>query len=242
MGHTRPDWTTYGKLDQIFALYDLGELAVRLGSIVSFDRRGNILWLDDFEDGIVKWLVKTGVGYAKWDSSLTAARNGGKSAHSFCEADMTPVAKISRGIPWTVAGMFGLEVSFATGDNNGQPVVELRVYDGVKYYQASIRFLTATSLLEYLDEDNSWQTLRSEVYIHKGSTFWHTLKLVVDSVSGEYVRLLFDGLSISMASIPMREVVSTVGPYLEVILWHTTLTGVDSEIYYDDCIVTQNED
>jgi len=242
MGHTRPDWTTYGKLDQIFALYDLGELAVRLGSIVSYDRRGNVLWLDDFEDGLIKWKELIGVGVAPWDSATTKARNGGKSAYTSCSADTSPRAELSKGLPWRVAGKFGLEVSFATGANESQPYVKFQVYDGTQLYDFQIRFSTTNSLIQYRDADGNWQNLATGVNILKGDTYWHTLKLVIDSNEGEYIRVLFDGQDYSMAGIAGAVSASSIAPYLLITLANTTVGGVDSEIYYDDCIITQNED
>ncbi|KKK91844.1 hypothetical protein LCGC14_2708890, partial [marine sediment metagenome] len=56
---------------------NIAELAARLGGIVSFYRRGDVLWLDDFEGTIGKWAV-SGTG-ASASLSTDDARNGAKS-------------------------------------------------------------------------------------------------------------------------------------------------------------------
>ena len=64
MGHGYPDYGTQGPVSTVHSIQDLGELAVRLGSIVTFDRRGNVLWLDGFDSGIGAWSKGGNVNYS----------------------------------------------------------------------------------------------------------------------------------------------------------------------------------
>ena len=67
MAHGHPDYGGAAPLATVYTLQDLAELAARLGSIDVFDRRGNVLLLDDFESGIKKWLFGgTGSYSAGW--------------------------------------------------------------------------------------------------------------------------------------------------------------------------------
>ncbi|MFH1593720.1 MAG: hypothetical protein ABID09_03365, partial [Candidatus Omnitrophota bacterium] len=81
MAHTNPDYTSKGKLNTITASTDNAELAVRLGSVVTFDRRGNVIFIDDFEGATLFWTTGgAGVGNVE---ALTAA--WGKSGSQSCE-------------------------------------------------------------------------------------------------------------------------------------------------------------
>ena len=55
-----PDYGMYAALENMGNLVDYGELATRLGSIVSFNREGNVIFWDDFEKTPIKWLNLTG--------------------------------------------------------------------------------------------------------------------------------------------------------------------------------------
>ena len=59
MAHTLPPWTSKYKLTEVFSGIDVNELAVRLGSPVNLDRRGNIVFIDDVEHALRKWEVST---------------------------------------------------------------------------------------------------------------------------------------------------------------------------------------
>jgi len=51
-GH--PDYGQAGPTSLIATVPDLGELAARLGSNNTWDRRGFILWYDDFEASVLR--------------------------------------------------------------------------------------------------------------------------------------------------------------------------------------------
>ena len=55
MVHTLPDYTTKYKTVRVFANLDHAELAARINNINTYDRRGNIMWWDDFEGSILLW-------------------------------------------------------------------------------------------------------------------------------------------------------------------------------------------
>ena len=59
MAGETPDYGRLSAQATVFPVTDLGELAARLGSIVSHDRRGDVIWLDGFEDGLDKWQPTT---------------------------------------------------------------------------------------------------------------------------------------------------------------------------------------
>jgi len=55
VAHGTPDWGVTAGARTVYQMTDLGELAVRLGSIVTHDRRGDVIFLEDFEEGMGRW-------------------------------------------------------------------------------------------------------------------------------------------------------------------------------------------
>ena len=83
MVHTLPPWTSKYRLVKIFANVDVAELVVRLGSPVSFDRRGNVVLIDDFAASVIKWSYPgygTGNGH---ELSTAWAKSGSQSLKLF---------------------------------------------------------------------------------------------------------------------------------------------------------------
>ncbi|GAI16225.1 unnamed protein product, partial [marine sediment metagenome] len=113
MTHGGPDWGTPGPLKTIYTLEDMAELVARLGSIVTFDRRGNIIWLDDFEGTLGKWGIETeGAGYSA-QLSAEAARSGGFSAKLISPDDEEDRIGLKRWFPLPVESNIGFEFSWA---------------------------------------------------------------------------------------------------------------------------------
>ncbi|GAI56753.1 unnamed protein product, partial [marine sediment metagenome] len=81
MAHGQPDFGMYQIAKTIYRLADMGELAVRLGSIVTHDRRGDVIWMDNFDSGIAKWyqFASDDDGLVEW--SAERSRSGGFSAN-----------------------------------------------------------------------------------------------------------------------------------------------------------------
>lgn len=50
-----PDWGEYSPQEVVSKLLDNAELAARLGSPVLFDRRGTVIFMDDFNCGVNHW-------------------------------------------------------------------------------------------------------------------------------------------------------------------------------------------
>ena len=57
MTHGVQDFGASSGQNSTYGLTDLGELAVRLGSPVSFDRRGDVVMMETFEDGLDAWVT-----------------------------------------------------------------------------------------------------------------------------------------------------------------------------------------
>jgi len=241
-----PDYSAPAPIGQIpkpttYTLSDMAELAARLGSINTFDRRGDVIWLDDFENNINKWLtyaVGTGGSVAL---SNDRARNGAMSAKLVTPSDALLAARIYRDFPYPEVGKIGAEISFTIDNDLDFFQLGLQFWTETKYTNSLLRYLPSEKALYYADSDGVIKVLLSNVNLFATTPLFHTLKLVVDIKTDKYVRALLDSYYVDMSDIACR---TTTGVYTKDMNSQIVAmgkAGLNITIYIDDFILTQNE-
>lgn len=220
------------------ALY---ELAARLGSPVSFDRHGQVVWMDGFEEGIGKWLATVVGTDAAVALNGDYARNGAWCAKLTGGSDGSGYAMISRLLAFPLLGRMGFEYSFAfDGDLNVLELVFL-LYDGTDLHRPVIRYDHPKKLLVYWDSGYGWVPIASGVDLFLSDLPFWTWKLVVDFGGEEYVHLVVNDKYYDLAGIAYPQVASEVNAHLLLIIRNYSLSGENGVVYIDDVIITQNE-
>lgn len=241
MGHGQPDYGMYAIAETIYRLSDMGELAVRLGSISSHDRRGDVIWFDDFEDTIAKWdQYPIGTG-ALIEQSADSARNGGRSCKLTTGDAISNYAAILKWLPYPILSKIGFEISFTLDADLSHVYNYLRLYDGVKRYSPWVDYRPDVKQLYYGDKNGDAQLLADNLELAKYSTYYHTWKLVVDLVTKKYVRLILDEKTYDLSSYEIYPLANTTLPCINALHWVTTGVASNQSVYVDDAIITQNE-
>ena len=242
MAHGQPDFGMYSVAATIYRLADMGELAARLGSIVTFDRRGDIVWLDDFEGDVDKWLQLPYGDNSEIVLSPDAARNGSFSAKLTTGDETNDYCRMRHYSLYPVSSRIGFEISFTCNDDLSYLYVSQRLYDGSYEHYARLLYLPPTDVLQYLDENEKWQDLVTDLDLSPFNYVFHTVKLVIDLESHKYVRAILNDVEYDMSALSYyrTEDTTTRPDWEQEIL---TITGADSNesIHVDDAIVTQNE-
>ena len=210
---------------------DIAELAARQGSPNTFDRRGNVLWMDGFENGIKNWVIDVGLGEVSWDTAFV--RNGGFSI----KVDSTGgPQRIMRYMAFPFLSRMGFEFSFHPEVFPGGDI-ELSIFlrKELVIYEAAIRSNLDT--WEYND-NAGWHNLSPDVPTTDAANLFATIKLVADFATNEYVRLIVNNTTFIMDGKPIR-----IAP--GVLMWdprmEIRLEVSDNIIWIDDFIVTTNE-
>ena len=228
----------------ISSVTDLGELAVRLGSIVTFDRRGDVYWLDGFEEGVAKFAataVGTGAGVAL---ALDYCRSGNWSCGLTAGSDAGHYAKIARLFPYPALSRWGFECSWSFDSDLERFEIGVEVDDGSgAVWTGVLSYLLADEKLQYKDADTgTWADLATSVKLYDDYGMFNGMKLVLDLVDGEYERAILNESEYDMNGLALEEGVSAVEtPLIRLTLQNTGDSGKNSIVYVDDVIVTQNE-
>lgn len=241
MVHTLPPWTTKYKMVKIFGQIDSGELAARLGSINTFDRRGNVSWYDDFESSTLKWCNSPVGAGGTGALSTTHARNGNQSFKMVTDTVSGRGRRLLKRLPSPTNANIGLELHIATEHQVWTLEAEVEVQDTEGIQAMTVRWVEETNLLQVKDENSDWQTVATlgnkinDVYL------FYTIKIVADFEAKTYKRLMFNDTEYNISNIRVKD---TAGPYLDILCTKIAVTtNQDSAktCYIDDVIITQNE-
>ena len=225
----------------VSSVTDLGELAVRLGSIVTFDRRGDVYWLDGFEEGISKWdTVSVGIGGGV-ALSASYARNGLYSCELTAGQFMTHYAEISRNFPYPTLSRWGFECHWSFDSDLDTLDVLVSVYDGTNLTTGKLRYDYGNQRLQYWDSDGAWQNLATSVDLEPGYGIFNACKLVLDLEEAEYERVIVNESEYDMEGVALQQGASAVSPGVKLGVRNTGDGSHNNVVYVDDVIITQNE-
>ena len=228
----------------VYTLSDLGELAARLGSPVTFDRRGNVIWYDSFEGGMSKSGAWGGVG-GSFEITNARARTGECSVHI-----TTGLANYGEVVTWcTFSALtnFGGEASFIFpewGEEHYQ--LMFTIYDGTYLYYPHVRWNTrdaavSPNTLFYYTDTGVWAPFGQLVLPYLANEYlFNTVKLVVDTTNNRYIRFIANGMEYDLSAYTLRGWPAVNPPHIELI-FRIYSPGWAVHTYVDDLIITQNE-
>jgi hypothetical protein len=241
MAHTLPDGTTKYRMVTIFGQIDSGELAARLGSIDYFDRRGNVIWLDDFEAAVLHWEITAGGGGGRADLNATAALSGNQSCLVQSGTTTADPTKMIRGLAFTTLGKIGFEIANTFAATINDLTWRMVVYDGTYLHIAKIAWNNGLDRLYYWDETNTQTELAQNVSMTMYTNGFNNIKLVADFSTGYYTRFIFNNTVYPMSSYKVFKTPSGTGPRIRLEFWVDGVFGQNAEVYVDNVIATQNE-
>jgi hypothetical protein len=241
MAHGSPDYGPLQPKTTTYSSQDMAELAVRLGSIVSFDRRGDVVWMDDFEDNINRWYL-TGLGTGSDIAlSTTRAHQGAKSAALTPGNAVDDWACISKSTGAVIPSKIGFSIATTITDEIDHYIIEIEYYDGTKDHIAKLRYDRINKTLAYFSSAETYTTFAEGIKLKEYPALFYNLKLVIDVNSREYVRVLTDTVEYDLSGIGYTTYNSTDPPLLTVSYKVVNNDTGNFTVYADNAIITQNE-
>jgi len=217
------------------------ELAIRLGFNNVFERTGNVLWYETFENGMGDWF-KGANGPANIPVlSSRGLLNSPYSALLQITFSDTSYSSIAKYVAYPYITTFGLEVSFRPLSVFGTLMFGYQIYTGAIRYSVWIRYNCVTSIWELYDENGDWQTIGTYDLGTSDISVWHTAKVVVDMVNLRYARLSYDAVDNAIAQYGVESVASTIRPGLELSMSLGEVTSNIGSVCIDNVILTMNE-
>jgi len=202
------------------AAIGLSELATRLGSIDQFDKRGNVVFMDDFEDpcamdegkydsyvkGTGAWVARSNVTSLSGSYSVCLTTGDSEDDYArFWKRFAPPIYK-----------RMSSEIAFQYNRNLKNFRIYISIYDGTNYYLGQVQTVTSTSSLQVRKSDFTWETFASgmKVNLNDDISLFHHIKLVIDLANMKYVRCLLDDSEYDLSSYSLYTSASATRPRL----------------------------
>ena len=240
MPHGRPDWYDYAPMVQVHASEDINELAARQDHINVYDRRGNVVHVETFAQG-TGGFYSYATGAASLALSAAYSRTDGLALCCYTYGNTADVVNLSWSQGIQAALSRGLEVSWSATAQHGIIELYLGHDDGAHQWLGGIRYSYETTTLYYYDSSDNWIVIDATLVLSAGATVWHFCKIAVDFEEHQYLRVLVDSHSYSLAGIGLNSSLS-VTPGID--YWMVSPQGggaVASDYYIDSVIATINE-
>ena len=241
MPHGYPDFGATTAPVTTYGLDDLGELAARLGSIVTFDRRGDVVFQDSFEDGLGKWTsgISEYAGYV--DLTMLAARSGLLAVRFPCTAAGDQATGLRLSIAPPGSGRWGVEFSFTVDGKTKWVEARVASWDGDTLDHFGLLYDHEDAQLDIYSVGAGWTPVASGFRLAAAERMFHTVKLVFDVDAATYRRLILDGVAYDVSGEPAYSEPDASYPELDLDIVHWAQAGKDTTTYLDDVIITQNE-
>jgi len=241
MAHTRPDYTTSSKMETIYGEVDNGELAARTGGMSFLDRRGNVMFMDDFSTTTNNY-YRSGVGAA---SAMVISADYFISNDSCMKITAGPGAtnytNVWRYHPSPRNTKLGVEVRYLIDSDDSFVLIGISGYTGAVQYDAWIQYDTGTNNISYYDEIGNYVLIGNAVHDLEVFNYWSFFKVVIDWSTKCYVRAIVGGVEYPLPNIPFYHRASVNDPVIATLM-HLTVNGATTtNLYADNLILTQNE-
>ncbi len=221
----------------------LAELAVRNNSIDIFDRRGEVIFIDDFSGNMNKYIIAGSAGY----SAIQATTKTDKSDVNLkliTPAVISNYITVSKYLPYFALSNFSAEFDIAIPSNTlGQYTVYLHIYSGAISLSGGVRYDASTGKIQYytgsLILGASWVDLSTSIVLNTNP--FHIMKVVTDPIKGNYRRVIVDKYIHDIPTAKLYTGASLTDANLNGVFSVINTDGTSLTCYLDHCIIKQNE-
>ncbi|MDD5540394.1 MAG: hypothetical protein PHG61_06870 [Candidatus Marinimicrobia bacterium] len=201
-----PDWTIPVSEAGAVVTVDTREVAARLGAVSRDDKRGEILWYTNFEDGL------SGLELSHSPTTrqvlLNALHNhyGRNSLHANFDAASGASVYIYKRITELANQVVGFESAFTDHARLRYFILYSDVYTGSELLYCGIRYYhTGTGYLQLYTPD-LWVNIAEGVMPLSDPYLFTPLKVVVDFSNRKYVRAIFGENEYDLSAYSVRAI------------------------------------
>ena len=219
-------------------LGDMGELASRLGSPVTYDRRGSVYWYDTFESGISGYFIGLSGAGASIRYTHNYVFSGLMSAKLTAGSTSLRRAQLVKRIAPSLITTYGVEFTFSLGGNVGGIHNIFQLNRGGYRIAPEVIYTTSTGLLIIGDNVNPAVNIDTFSIDTNNPTLFHTMKLVIDAVNERGVRLLFDQAEYDISNVTFAHIADVTNKRIEITIQVSSEGATNGIIYVDNIIAT----
>jgi len=236
-----PDYGIDEEFGKLLMPTDIAELAARLGSIHTWDRRGDIVAYDDFEEPVLKWTdgFSSPLCYAALDT--TNALSGSQSMLLHTRGNLNDYSAVLKAYNVLKSRRIGIEWAFGNLAGNRYLQLVIQRYDGVRHKEGGLRYNPSTEKISLMNTGGTYDEIIDTGPIAIHYFMFVKAKLVVDFNTGKYVRLCFTNSEHDLSSYGLHDTGSPLGEMMYFNARLHNLVATEGNVWLDDFIVTQRE-
>ena len=216
------------------------DLSVRLGSPVTWDWRGNVLYMHDFSTGYGPMLkVAHGTGAVV---ALGPEKGcfGGYALKMTSGSDDAGYGQIHFYVGSNPSVRLGIAARFAISSNTGYVEVHIEHQEGASSPYGSLWVDVANSQLQIYLAVGGWTNVGAVVVNLSGDTYcW--LKLVINQDTGYYERAMYNEVEIDLSAYPCPTLSSSYVGSIMASFVNVGRDGNNDVVYLDQVVLTVNE-
>ena len=241
MPHGRPDWYNITPLVKVHASEDVNEGAVRLGTISVYDRRGNVVFQDTFQNGLGYWDETEVIGSGSVTWSVGNGFLSPCAVRLEVEEGVDNYAYVQTDVGLPTAGSLGIEWVFQPFDTPGGLSFGLNFSHADRYLSSGLDVSFSDNELIIYDAGVP-RIIESDLtsIVARGDKV--SLKWAVDITEERYLRLLLNSLAWSLVDYSLSSEDNPISPSC---ILSATVGGSASGsggMKLFGCILTVNED
>jgi len=222
------------------ATVGIGELAARLGSPVSWDRRGQVVQMTTFEDGFSHAFPAASGGEGLAELCPSAYQTGGYSCKLTTEAAVDGWASVITYTDFSPSSRVGFEVVFSIESQPDDIQFHCKIYDGTWEHFAYAQLHRVTNKLQIYNSTPVYTDVCS-YYQHPAAQLFYSIKFVIDTSAQRWVRVLAVGTEFDKSAVVSYRAGGGAAPYITLKVKAVEAAGVSHTIYVDRMIITTNE-
>ena len=218
----------------------IGELAARLGSPVTWDRRGQVVQATTFEEGFSH--AAKGASGSGTTVSLDPSvwQFGGYSCHLHTGSVASAQASVTTYTDFSPSSRLGFEVVYSWVPKPAYLYFYLRVWDGTNEYRAQLRYNRAAGTIEYLNSSSGYSTVVSFGQPEVAQVFY-SIKGVIDTATKKWVRILVNGTEYDWSTHDLWYTSSSGNKYASLMVSSLGDASGSYDVWLDRMIITANE-
>lgn len=223
------------------ATLDVGELAIRVGSPVTYFRGGQVIWLTDFRNGLGNVQpIATGAD-AKVALCSDTWHFGGASVLLASGTGLNDHATLMKGFALPDTNVIGLStlVAFGLGDEDYRHTFTHMVSGVARKF--GVRFYLPDKKLYVLTEGDNWTDTGVLVPWDPYRYLYHHVKLSVRIDTFGYIGLWYDNNFLDLSDYTYYTGIGSDLPILYVSFDNYSIQDMITLAYVDSIILTYNE-
>jgi len=241
MVHTSPDYADTYKMDKIFSNMDNAELAARTGGISLFDRRGNFIWYDNFENGILDYKPSVLGGSTAHSINATHAWMNDSSMKLTAGPAVGNFTYLQKYVAPPPSNNIGVEIMFLMPAEKCSCRIGIVFFTATHLIESYLSYSTDTEDLSYYNSGGTFTAIDNVKLYQFANLIWVHMKFVIDITTQKYVRAIAGNTEYSLSNISPRVTAMATDPMLITSFGLICEEIADIDLWCDNFIITQNE-